>query len=563
MMKKKNGYIAVITMLLLSGCNKQEVSTDNYLPRLTIKMPSENTGDNFIPGDKLGLYMVAYTDETTPGELKSTGNDADNVAFTLDANNIWQPATPLIRKADDKKADFYGYYPFSAIDDVTRCLFSIQANQQEAQAAHASDLLRAKTEGIASGSTTVPLAFNHILSQFVIKVVAGEGFTAVPDGLSIKILNVKNSVILDLRNGNLQTAETVSDVIPLGITGQAYKAIIPPQTIEGGAYAVEISYPEGGLRYYTPVSPLVFESGKGIELTATISKTGVSFSVGSIGGWNSLPATSGDAEKGTYNKLFFYIPSDITDLILKKAKFTIISPSDTIILDNVEIYGEPRNQYASIMAPDEYTRLTTATFTTTDGKKFDYEFPGVTLNGEPQRIPLVKPEFGTLWMGGMVYIAPDSKAGAAAYTGGKIISLTEGKKAWGPADARSVPTNTTDGAENTSAAIREYPGADYAAHWCRNRNNSFDDNWYLPASDELSELYSVYNGGFSGNNPPAKESFNSYLLKNGGVALGENIYYSSTETPVEYTVYIVDFRNGGKALGAKENTYYVRSIRKY
>src|SRR6056297_2937262 len=99
----------------------------------------------------------------------------------------------------------------------------------------------------------------------------------------------------------------------------------------------------------------------------------------------------------------------------------------------------------------------------------------------------------------------------------------------------------TNGAANTSYILSNCAERPIAASVCATHG---DGNWYLPALNQLSTLYS----NRSGINNVADENFTS------------SVYWSSTEYS-SGGAYIVDFINGNTGSTNKFNGYGVRCVR--
>jgi hypothetical protein len=113
--------------------------------------------------------------------------------------------------------------------------------------------------------------------------------------------------------------------------------------------------------------------------------------------------------------------------------------------------------------------------------------------------------------------------------------------------ATSGTTSCVDGYNNTYGPM---DNADHpAGNWTATRTiNGFSD-WYLPARDELNQLY-VNDGGTTNTNLPAGEGF------------AVNVYWSSTERSATYACF-QNFNNGLQFNGGyKTGIYRVRAVRR-
>ncbi len=103
---------------------------------ITLNCVASNTNVNAIEGvhtrvtdwgyenqDKIGLYVVNYNG-TTPGTLQNSGNHVDNMRFTYDGT--WTPDKEIYWKDESTKADFYCYFPYSTLSDISAHSFSVK-----------------------------------------------------------------------------------------------------------------------------------------------------------------------------------------------------------------------------------------------------------------------------------------------------------------------------------------------------------------------------------------------------------------------------------------------------
>lgn len=108
---------------------------------------------------------------------------------------------------------------------------------------------------------------------------------------------------------------------------------------------------------------------------------------------------------------------------------------------------------------------------------------------------------------------------------GMAISLDEVCEVWSYRDENvmnSMPSS--DGMANTGLVFRmqdwrsNYPG--FA--WCADKNVLGIDKWFIPSPYEMYQLYSAYTS-------QSREWFNGCIETNGGVALSDAVYWTSSE----------------------------------
>lgn len=191
------------------------------------------SGNSFESGDQVGLFVVNRNTDGTAATLALTGNHVDNVCFTY--SGVWTPATTVYWKDATTHADFYLYYPYSAsLSSVTAMSFSISADQSTEAAYEACDLLAGSATNIAPTEAAVTINVKHLMSQVIITVEPGNGFTAeslAAAELSVTVNGTKTAATADIAMGTLTATGEATAITPLNTT-DGYKAFIVPQTVE-------------------------------------------------------------------------------------------------------------------------------------------------------------------------------------------------------------------------------------------------------------------------------------------------------------------------------------------
>ena len=131
---------------------------------------------------------------------------------------------------------------------------------------------------------------------------------------------------------------------------------------------------------------------------------------------------------------------------------------------------------------------------------------------------------------------------------GKIVSVDCEELQWCDDSLSEVQTytdNLYDGALNTWELMNRYDADKYyAASWCVN----YGDGWYLPAKNELENIYAY------------KDKINSTLEDYGFETInGSGIHWSSTERYNSYAWY-VPMCNGSPFYNPKYINHYVRAV---
>ena len=232
------------------------------------------TDTAFENGDKVGIYVV-----NQPDALKASGNHADNIGFTYSGG--WAASKPIYWKDETTKADFYCYYPYtSAISNVYAYPFGVNADQSSAANYKASDFLWGKTEGVAPTKNAVGIMVKHAMSNVIVKLVAGNGYTAEDiNAASVVICGLKTNSTINLATGAVTATGNAEDITPMN-EGNQLRALVVPQSVTD-TDLIKITI---GDKVYTLNQSIEFKSGKQHTCTLTVERTNQGINIG-IGGW--------------------------------------------------------------------------------------------------------------------------------------------------------------------------------------------------------------------------------------------------------------------------------------
>lgn len=233
--------------------------------------------------DKIGLYVVNYNG-TTPGTLQNNGNHVNNMRFTYGNDGAWIPDKEIFWKDENTKADFYCYFPYATLSDISAHSFSVKEDQSTEQAYKASEFLYGKTSGVAPTEDAVSITTKHIFSCAVINVKAGNGFTdeiLAQSTINVKMNGIKTGATVNLTNGTATATGTAKIILPLeNGNNRSYKALVVPQTASGDNFiTVNIDGRDFNLN-----KEFTFVGGKRHTFSVTVSKTSNGINVG-IGAW--------------------------------------------------------------------------------------------------------------------------------------------------------------------------------------------------------------------------------------------------------------------------------------
>ncbi len=273
-----------VALLLAACCEKSELSPDptpghTEAEKIPIKISTTITKVNetgFEQGDQVGIYVV-----NEPNTLQPSGNHANNVLFKY-INGSWVSESPLYWKDQTTKADFYCYYPYdSSISSIDAYPFSIKADQSSDNNYKSNDFLWGKTGYVSPTTQAVGITVKHILSNVIIKLVAGNGYTDEDmNSAEVTICGMQTNSTINLANGTITANGNIQDITPkMGVN--ARQALVIPQSVTN----TDIIKITVGDKTYVLNQSINLVSGKQYTCTVTINKTSQGINIG-IGGWN-------------------------------------------------------------------------------------------------------------------------------------------------------------------------------------------------------------------------------------------------------------------------------------
>lgn len=283
-------FLILIMPMLLDSCKRDQLPSETEEPKIPIKISSTVTkvsSDEFSDGDAIGLYVVNAT-ESSAGDwvsstLQTSGNHMDNVKFTF-SDKGWKSDKEYYWKDSRTKADFYCYYPYDqTIDEVKAVVYIVPSDQGSKEAFESAEILWGRAELQKPTSECVNIISAHMMSQLIIEVRPGKGFTEETLKESLKgvaINGIMCNARLDMTNGKLTASGDMTDITPY-YDGHYYRALIAPQKIENKTLiTLEVDNMERTLA----VSSIEFASNSRKKCTLTVNKLNEGINVG-IGGW--------------------------------------------------------------------------------------------------------------------------------------------------------------------------------------------------------------------------------------------------------------------------------------
>lgn len=277
-------FLCICTLLTMDACSSEGGSgTDPLQPSPTTKeklpicintaVATRATDEAFEVGDQIGLFVVNREADGTANSLKTLGNHIDNMQFTYDG--IWKAASSIYWKDETTHADFYLYYPYQKyINNVTAVPVQVKADQSDLADYKSSDMLIGKTLNAAPTDQAVEIEAKHMMSQAIITLKAGKGFTdtsLASSLVNVRINGLKSTALVNLSTGEATATGNDTDIIPLK-EDCIYKAIIIPQDVKEGNF---ITINVDGSNYYLARNSKfhAFEKGEKHNFTVTLSKT--------------------------------------------------------------------------------------------------------------------------------------------------------------------------------------------------------------------------------------------------------------------------------------------------
>lgn len=273
---------------MMVSCSEETslfVGSDGDMPinisaEYPVKGASTRATDNgFQDGDAVGLFIVDYNSDGTPGELLMKGNRADNVRFDYNGAN-WAANHQIYWANKNTPADFYGYYPFNAaMQSVIEHEFSVYADQDGTTAGKSnyeqSDLLWAKTEKVQPTTECIQLRYSHLMAGITVQLQMGTGFEASEWAQlekTVLIDNVVTASTVNLQTGEVTMKEsTEPDIITPLVYNNMWRAVVVPQTIAAGKRVLNITV--DGKNYGLVKGEAVqFVGGKMHNFTVTVNR---------------------------------------------------------------------------------------------------------------------------------------------------------------------------------------------------------------------------------------------------------------------------------------------------
>ena len=296
----------VAALAAVASCQKPEMETpspvapqnpqEELLPmNFSLDVLTKVSDTSFDEGDEVGIYVVRNENwNWGDANLEDYGNAYDNIRHTYNWGSwsfgemYWQDKhTPC---------DFYCYYPYTDwVESTHSHSFSVHTDQSNLQNYKRSDFVWGYSHMVQPTAQRVNIQTNHIMSNVLIYLRPGDGFTAesfASANISVRIKNVMADACINLQSGNVTAQGGHHEITPYN-EGDRYRAVVVPQYVSEGTELIVVNV--NGTEYAFKKG-FEFQSGRQHRFTINVNKTGSGVNVG-VGGWDEDGEDhGGDAE---------------------------------------------------------------------------------------------------------------------------------------------------------------------------------------------------------------------------------------------------------------------------
>lgn len=269
--------------VLASGCSKDSGGTgpgpsvpdappappSPVAELVEIKIAPTAPEPGFGSGACVGLYVVDRAGSAS-GSLATSGNHVSNMRFTFNGTS-WVPDVPVYWTDEATHADFYLYYPYTAVQSVTAQPFAVRADQSSEADYKASDFMVGNAADVVPSASATAIPMRHLMSRVIINIEPGFGFTATSLAaaeVSVRLNGVRTACTVDLAGGEVTPAGDATTLIPLR-ESNICKALLVPQTVASGSI---ITVSVDG-RDFDFQDGYTFRSGDSHEFTVVLERT--------------------------------------------------------------------------------------------------------------------------------------------------------------------------------------------------------------------------------------------------------------------------------------------------
>ena len=273
----KRVYYILIFSLLFISCNYEEhfFIDEDEVYSFSLKSQVIELSPGWSIGDTIGI--TAYISDN-----KEIYSNYINKRYNATGSNSFMPATAEDEIFQGHAVDFIAYYPYK-VDAYTSYAISLKEQSDQKKL----DLLYSNNaKNKTNMSSTIELAFNHVLSKIIINSTTSGSLEAKDlCGMSITINNVYNEGTFDLVNGVIETSSNKSSIkMKTEASGSVSEAIIIPGSTSDVSFTIELAngfvydanFPQG--KQFAPGHIYVFN--------VTITQSGISLNPIEVEDWN-------------------------------------------------------------------------------------------------------------------------------------------------------------------------------------------------------------------------------------------------------------------------------------
>lgn len=321
---------AIIVAGLFAGCQRTPTITPDET-QITVDAAIDGELDaqqgastklnasGFEDGDQISFFAVKQTD----GQPNLLGADQttylNNVLYQRNGGLFKHyDGSTYVRDFfpnDGSSIDTYGLYPYIAlITDFESLPFEVLLDQRtDPKAYYASDLMMAKTAGIAPQAVPTRLLFQHLLAKVEVNVKLKNFEAPIPGIEDVRLTNIIPNAIVNLRSFDGTSATVATGVsqpktiIPLVNSpanvgfNNTYTAIAPPQILTAGTSVIQVTLNTPNKDVYTLklADNFTLQSGKMNVFDLTVdfgSRPDITANC-SIAAWTQTTVDGGPIEK--------------------------------------------------------------------------------------------------------------------------------------------------------------------------------------------------------------------------------------------------------------------------
>ncbi len=207
-MKKMTRFFALALLAgVMVSCRSEDspmTHNDKVAVQFTggITVNTRAAGVAWADGDKIGIFMTG-ADQTLSTDAIKEG--VDNVCYQSNGSIAFSPISggKTVFFPIDGDVDFYSYYPQTTVNDYKVALDVTDQTKQEA-----IDFMYAKTTGCNKATPQVELKFFHKLSNLVLDVQPGNGFTQEDlEKMTVKVKGQNTKSTFNLVDGTISSEE--------------------------------------------------------------------------------------------------------------------------------------------------------------------------------------------------------------------------------------------------------------------------------------------------------------------------------------------------------------------